>query len=60
MTRLKIYTRTGDDGTTGLFYGKRVNKHNLRIKTYGTLDELNVWIAMIRNFKMDKKTQNKL
>ena len=60
MTTPKIYTKKGDDGTTGLFSGKRVNKHNIRIKTCGNLDELNVWIGMIRNFKMDKNTQNTL
>ena len=60
MTRLKIYTKTGDDGTTGLFSWNRVQKYYIRIKTYGTFDELNVWIGMIRNFEMDKNTQNTL
>ena len=60
MTSPKIYTKKGDDGTTRLFSGKRVNKHNIRIKTCGTLDELNVWIGMIRNFEIDKNTQNTL
>jgi cob(I)alamin adenosyltransferase len=60
MTSPKIYTKKGDDGTTRLFSGKKVNKHNIRIKTCGTLDELNVWIGMIRNFEMDKNTQNTL
>jgi cob(I)alamin adenosyltransferase len=42
MPRLtKIYTRTGDDGTTGLGGGQRVAKDSLRIETYGTVDELN-------------------
>jgi cob(I)alamin adenosyltransferase len=60
MTSPKIYTKKGDDGTTRLFSGKKVNKDNIRIKTWGTLDELNVWIGMIRNFEMDKNTQNTL
>ena len=60
MTSPKIYTKKGDDGTTRLFSGKRVNKHNIRIKTCGTLDELNVWIGMIRNFEIDKNTLNTL
>ena len=60
MSKLKIYTKTGDDGTTGLLSGKRVTKNNIRIQTYGTLDELNVWIGMIRNFKTDQNTQNTL
>ena len=37
----KIYTRTGDDGTTGLGDGSRVSKDDVRVETYGTLDELN-------------------
>ena len=60
MGKLKLYTKTGDDGTTGLLSGKRVKKNNIRIQTYGTLDELNVWIGMIRNFKTDQNTQNTL
>lgn len=38
---MKIYTKTGDDGTTGLFGGGRVPKNSLRIEAYGTVDELN-------------------
>ena len=60
MGKLKLYTKTGDDGTTGLLSGKRVKKNNIRIQTYGTLDELNVWIGMIKNFKTDQSTQNTL
>ncbi len=46
MPRLtKIYTRTGDDGTTGLGGGQRVAKDALRIETYGTVDELNAHIG---------------
>jgi cob(I)alamin adenosyltransferase len=46
MPRLtKIYTRTGDDGTTGLGGGQRVGKDALRIETYGTVDELNALIG---------------
>ena len=60
MGKLKLYTKTGDDGTTGLLSGKRVLKNNIRIQTYGTLDELNVWIGMIRNFKTDQNTQKTL
>jgi cob(I)alamin adenosyltransferase len=43
---MKLYTRTGDDGTTGLFGGARVAKDDLRIESYGTVDELNAWLGM--------------
>ena len=47
MPRLtKIYTRTGDDGTTGLGGGKRVPKDSLRIEAYGTVDELNSFVGV--------------
>ena len=43
----KIYTRTGDDGTTGLGDGSRVGKDSLRVEAYGTVDELNSAIGMV-------------
>ena len=46
---MKIYTKTGDDGTTGLFGGTRVSKHHIRINSYGTVDELNSWVGMLRD-----------
>lgn len=46
---MKIYTKTGDQGTTSLFGGKRVSKADLRIDTYGTVDELNSWIGVVRD-----------
>jgi cob(I)alamin adenosyltransferase len=60
MSSFKLYTKTGDDGTTGLLSGKRVSKHHVRIKAYGTVDELNAWIGMIRNFKLDHNTNENL
>ena len=45
---MKIYTRTGDDGTTGLFGGPRVAKDDLRIAAYGTIDELNAFLGLCR------------
>lgn len=45
---MKIYTRTGDDGTTGLFGGSRVQKDDLRVEAYGTVDELNACLGMAR------------
>jgi cob(I)alamin adenosyltransferase len=44
----KIYTRTGDDGTTALGSGKRVAKYDLRVEAYGTLDETNAAIGLAR------------
>lgn len=43
---MKIYTRTGDGGETGLFGGKRVPKHHLRVEAYGQVDELNAVIGL--------------
>lgn len=44
---MKIYTRKGDTGQTGLLGGTRVSKDDLRIEAYGTVDELNAWIGML-------------
>lgn len=46
---MKIYTKTGDAGTTSLFSGRRVLKSELRIDTYGTVDELNSWLGVVRD-----------
>lgn len=43
----KIYTRTGDDGTTGLGDGRRVSKNDARVEAYGTVDELNSAVAVV-------------
>lgn len=44
----KIYTRTGDDGTTGLGSGERRLKHDLRVEAYGTVDEANSFVGLAR------------
>ena len=44
----KIYTRTGDDGTTGLATGERVEKWNLRVESYGAVDETNSMLGVVR------------
>jgi len=46
---MKIYTKTGDKGTTALFGGRRVPKHHIRIESYGTVDELNSHIGLLRD-----------
>jgi cob(I)alamin adenosyltransferase len=48
---MKIYTRTGDDGTTSLSGGRRVPKYHVRIEAYGTVDELISWIGLLRDYK---------
>lgn len=54
---MKIYTKTGDQGTTALFGGTRVPKHDLRIDSYGTVDELNSWIGLVRDQPIDAHTK---
>ena len=46
---MAIYTKTGDAGTTALFDGTRVPKNSLRVDTYGTFDELNAQVSVVRN-----------
>ena len=57
---MKIYTKTGDKGTTSLFGGTRVPKHHIRIEAYGTVDELNSHIGLIRDQKIDAPTSHLL
>ena len=49
---MKIYTKTGDHGSTGLFGGGRVAKDNIRVEAYGDVDELNAVIGMARSVEM--------
>ena len=51
---MKVYTKTGDTGTTALFGGTRVSKDNIRIESYGTVDELNSYIGLIRDQDMNQ------
>lgn len=57
---MKIYTRTGDEGLTSLFGGTRVVKHHIRIESYGTLDELNSWLGLVRDQQMDNHSKGVL
>jgi cob(I)alamin adenosyltransferase len=56
----KIYTRTGDDGTTSLFGGERVAKGNARIEAYGTVDEVNSFVGMARSHLVDEPGADRL
>ena len=57
---MKIYTKTGDLGDTSLFSGKRVRKNNVRIDSYGTIDELNSYLGLIRDHVNDKEVHENL
>jgi cob(I)alamin adenosyltransferase len=50
---MKIYTKTGDDGTTGLIGGMRVPKYHVRVESYGNVDELNSAIGIVRSTTSD-------
>ncbi len=53
---MKIYTKTGDDGTTSLIGGTKVPKSHLRIESYGTVDELNSHIGLCKDLLSDEKS----
>ena len=55
---MSIYTRTGDDGTTALFGGKRVLKCEELVDVYGSIDELNSWIGLVATSITDEDTKN--
>ena len=57
---VRIYTKTGDDGTTGLIGGSRVKKYDVRLEAYGTVDELNSHIGLILTAKIDKQARTML
>lgn len=58
--KMSVYTRTGDLGKTSLFAGKRVSKASLRVKTYGSLDELNSVLGVTLTFVKDGKIKKEL
>lgn len=55
---MKIYTKTGDNGETGLFGGKKVKKNNPRISAYGTIDELNSLLGLVVSENPSDKTKD--
>jgi cob(I)alamin adenosyltransferase len=57
---MKIYTLTGDDGTTSLSGGKRVAKHSSRVEAYGSVDELIAWIGLLKDQEANQKRKDLL
>ena len=52
---MKIYTKTGDKGTTSLVGGNRVPKTHIRLEAYGTVDELNSHLGLLVTYLLDEK-----
>lgn len=57
---MNIYTKTGDKGETSLFDNKRVAKDDIRVESYGTIDELGSWIGLSKNYAEDKSMYEEL
>ena len=57
---MKVYTKKGDKGTTQLIGGTRIPKNSLRIEAYGTIDELNSHIGLIRDQEIEEEHVNQL
>jgi len=57
---MKIYTLTGDDGTTSLSGGRRVPKHAIRVEAYGSVDELIAWIGLLRDHRENQNRKELL
>ena len=55
---MKIYTRKGDSGHTSLIDGDIVNKHNLSVDAYGTIDELNSFLGLLKDYVKDDKIKD--
>ncbi len=60
MSKSQVYTKTGDKGKTSLIGGTRVSKHDVRLEAYGTVDELNTFIGMIRSFDIDDESEKQI
>jgi cob(I)alamin adenosyltransferase len=57
---MKIYTKKGDEGKTGLIGGTRVPKNAIRIDAYGTVDELNSYIGVVRDYEIDPESKKQI
>src|SRR5262249_16870576 len=58
--RVRVYTKTGDDGTTGLFGGGRTGKQSMRVEAYGSVDELNALVGLARALRTPPATGDEL
>ena len=56
---MKIYSKKGDSGNTSLIDGEIVNKHNLSVDAYGTIDELNSFLGLLKDYIKDDKIKDK-
>lgn len=54
----KVYTKTGDNGTTSLIGGTRVKKYDLRLEAYGSVDELTSWVGLIRSADIEEEIRH--
>ncbi len=57
---MKIYTKTGDKGETGLYSGRRIPKHHPRVEAYGTVDELNAFTGLLKDHLTDRAVVEEL
>lgn len=57
---MNIYTKTGDKGSTSLFDNVRVSKDDIRVESYGTIDELGTWLGLAKNYVDDEEMYNTL
>lgn len=57
---MKVYTKTGDKGMTSLIGGTRVPKNSVRLEAYGSIDELNTYLGMIRSFPIDQQIAHEI
>ena len=55
---MKIYTKTGDNGSTGLYGGTRISKSHKKINAYGTIDELNSYVGLLRDLPVNAERKN--
>ena len=52
---MKIYTKNGDRGKTSLIGGKKVSKHDLQVEAYGSIDELNSFMGLLKDYSKNRR-----